>query len=139
MALPKPFKVADPRRRARTPDALRHLQAGDRHRDAAEWTLAAQEYRAGLEIDPGRFGYWVQLGNVSKEAGDFAGAERAYARALAIDAADVDLHIQLGHLAKRMGDGNAAQRHYQDAARLGAAKVPDFWRLPLPRGKRGGS
>lgn len=86
------------------------VATADSHNSRKEWALAAQSYRAALEIDPGLSALWVQLGHCEKEAGKVEDARRAYEKAAESDPNNSDALVHLGHLLKSIGDRIGAFR-----------------------------
>ena len=107
--------------RAALEDATRLLgrDIGDQARDAGNWLLAAQHYRAYLEAESLDSAMWVQLGNVSKEARQFGPAEAAYRRAMEINPSQPESFFQLGHLLKVLDRREEAQDAFRRAVELG--------------------
>ena len=82
-------------RRAASADASFQaaMAAADRARDAADWALAAQNYRQGLVLYPLHGGYHAQLGHVLKEQGLFLSAEIAYRNAICLGEIAESAHL----------------------------------------------
>ena len=91
------------------------VDRGDAARDRKDWLLAAQNYRAALDLRPSHDGIWVQLGHALKESGDRIGALSAYNRALTLDGKNADTHVQLGHVLKLLGRIPEAVAAYESA------------------------
>jgi tetratricopeptide (TPR) repeat protein/glycosyltransferase involved in cell wall biosynthesis len=94
------------------------ITLADRARDAGQWELATEHYRATLDRNPRNSPIWVQYGHVLKESGHLAEAEKAYRRALEYDASTADAHVQLGHVLKLQGRREGAAAAYLHAFSL---------------------
>ena len=90
-------------------------------RDAGEWEIAAQRYRAALNAIPKASAIWVQYGHALKESGRLAEAERAYRQSLDLRADNADTHLQLGHALKLQGRIDDAAQAYLQSAKLDPA------------------
>jgi tetratricopeptide (TPR) repeat protein len=95
---------------------------GDAHRNAKEWSLAAEAYRRHLQIDPQDAAIWVQLGHVEKEDGNLAAAEAAYREAHRLVPQDPDPLLHLAHLLKRQGPVEDAFRAFLALLELGHSR-----------------
>lgn len=106
--------------------AAEFRQAGDSARDARQWLAAALAYTRHLELEPGNFEIWVQLGHVAKEAGKFDESNRAYSEALRLRPRDADLLLNVGHLYKILGKSREAisvyRRSYEIDRNIHAAR-----------------
>lgn len=87
-------------------------QRGNRARDQRRWAEAAFHYRQHLDVRPGDFAIWVQLGHMLTQLRDFEAADAAYARAAGIEPADADLLLCWGHSRKLAGDMDRAYDLY---------------------------
>jgi tetratricopeptide (TPR) repeat protein len=92
--------------------------AGDKARDARNWSGAAAAYKSYLAERPDDAPIWVQMGHALKESGYYDAADAAYksAEALAPDVADTFLHH--AHLLKGMGRTDDAIRAFRCVAAL---------------------
>lgn len=93
-------------------------RAGDAHRDAGEWALAAEAYHRHLSQRPNDVAIWVQLGHVQKEALRLDEAEAAYRRATAADPQAPDPLLHLAHLLKRRGKLDEAFQAFRHLLKL---------------------
>jgi tetratricopeptide (TPR) repeat protein len=94
------------------------VAAGDRARDAREWSVAARCYRAAVSQRPSALGIAVQLGHALKESAQYAEAEACYRAFLAANPRDADIHLQFGHLFLRQRQAEEARRWYEQALQL---------------------
>lgn len=96
-----------------TPATLRSY--AEQARAQGDWARDAYFRRRIAELEPERFGAWVQLGHALKETGFHAKAEGAYRRAMELKPDDKEVVVQLAHLAKVRGDFEEARRCFEDA------------------------
>jgi hypothetical protein len=107
--------VGDLLRRRRARPIIRHANAA---RDARNWSVAVEHYRAALSVVPHRADLWVQYGNMLKESGNRSTAAEAYAKALALAPGVPDTQLQIGHLQKLEGNLDAAASSYAEALKI---------------------
>lgn len=100
----------------------RRIERGNRARDAASWSEAADAYRAALVLDPSLMHIWMQLGNVLREASAPEAAREAYATAARIAPANREAHLLLAELARIDDDRPRAIVHSTAAFRLDPAE-----------------
>lgn len=100
------------------PEPENFRAAGDKARDARQWSGAAKLYRLYLVAKPGDAEIWVQCGHCEKESGNFNAALGCYLEAKAINGDDDDLHLQMGHLYKLMDREADAIDSYQKCLSL---------------------
>lgn len=77
--------------------------AGDRARDARNWSEASNAYKAYLAVRADDAPIWVQYGHVLKESGYFDAADAAYVAAENLSPETADTYLHHGHLLKTMG------------------------------------
>ena len=104
-------------------------RAGDRARDAKQWSEAVTHYATYLKRNPNDVSIRVQLGNCLKESGQLAKAFDAYRIAIELDDAHVDGHLQIGHLLKIMGRKEDAIQAYRKSFELSPHDNPAFAEL----------
>lgn len=84
---------------------------------AHRWGEGARLNRAIVEVQPGNFRGWAQLGHCEAELGNVESAIASYRKALSIEK-HAWLHNDLGVVLIDAGDGAAAAEEFQEAIRL---------------------
>jgi tetratricopeptide (TPR) repeat protein len=105
-------------------EPTRSIALGNRARDACQWAIAAEHYRAALVIAPENAAIWVQYGHALKETGHHGRAEAAYRRAIDESPATADAHVQLGILLRTQGRKAEAETAFLRALRLDPRLTP---------------
>lgn len=97
-----------------------------------------------MDLDPGLFGGWKNLGNSYRDAREWAEAEKAYRRALEIDPRRADVWSDLGDVLHWQGRSEASMAAFREVVHV-SPDDPDGWfafttacctngRLPEARG-----
>ncbi len=83
-----------------------------------EPAMAAEHYRAALELDPGNVTAHMNLGSALNNLRRFEEAARHYERALALDPRNPLAHRNLGNTLQGLGRLEDAVEHYGEALRI---------------------
>jgi predicted O-linked N-acetylglucosamine transferase (SPINDLY family) len=93
-------------------------------RDAAALEQAIGLYHEALEIDPGRWEVWNNLGNACREGGRLDDAIGALRRATQLEPSAADAWMNLGTALKDAGEMDESLRAYARAVQLRPAFAP---------------
>ncbi len=94
---------------------------GKAYRDLGEPLQAQQYFGAAVQLTPGNYESWLNLGVMAQKNGDLALAVKAYSRAVEIESSDVGYVLLAGAL-EQSGRKDDARRAWQRAERIS----PDF-------------
>lgn len=94
------------------------VRTADDHRDHGRLAMAADGYRRALDLDPGRWDIWVQLGNMLKDSDRPRDAEEAFRTALSHAPNQADTHVQLGRTLRRLGRRGEALIAFTQALKI---------------------
>jgi Tfp pilus assembly protein PilF len=95
-----------------------YYELGNALRDRGQIAGAIDQYRAGLEHEPGHAATRNNLGVLLAEQGSTEEAIGHYRRALREEPDFADVHFNLGNVLRSKGKPDEAIRHYREALRL---------------------
>lgn len=92
---------------------------------------AAEHLRRALQLEPGSFDAWHNLGEALARSEQTAGAIEAWRQGLRLFPDSIKLHLALGALHSRRREYQLARQHLLEAVRLDERSAAGFYQLAL--------